>query len=31
LQKARIALVMATRAVLKNGLTILGVNAPERM
>ncbi len=31
LAEARIALVMATRAVLKNGLTILGVNAPERM
>ena len=31
LAEARIALVTATRAVLKNGLTILGVSAPERM
>ena len=31
LAEARIALVTATRAVLKNGLTILGVTAPERM
>ena len=31
LAEARIALVTATKAVLKNGLTILGVSAPERM
>lgn len=31
LAEARLALVTATRIVLKNGLTILGVNAPERM
>jgi arginyl-tRNA synthetase len=31
LAEARIALVTATRAVLKNGLSILGVSAPERM
>jgi arginyl-tRNA synthetase len=31
LAEARIALVTAARAVLKNGLTILGVSAPERM
>lgn len=31
LAEARIALVMSVKAVLKNGLTILGVNAPERM
>ena len=31
LAEARIALVTATRAVIKNGLTILGVSAPERM
>jgi arginyl-tRNA synthetase len=31
LAEARIALVMAVKAVIKNGLTILGVNAPERM
>ena len=31
LAEARIALVTATRAVLKNGLAILGVNAPQRM
>jgi arginyl-tRNA synthetase len=31
LAEARIALVTATRTVLKNGLTILGVSAPERM
>ena len=31
LAEARIALAMATKIVLKNGLTILGVNAPERM
>ncbi len=31
LAEARIALATATKAVLKNGLTILGVTAPERM
>ncbi|RPI71936.1 MAG: arginine--tRNA ligase [Ignavibacteriales bacterium] len=31
LAEARIALVMAVRAVLKNGLSILGVSAPEKM
>lgn len=31
LAEARVALAEATKAVLKNGLTILGVNAPERM
>ena len=31
LAEVRIALVTATRAVLKNGLTLLGVSAPERM
>ncbi len=31
LAEARVALAKATKAVLKNGLTILGVNAPERM
>ncbi len=31
LAEARIALAIATRTVLKNGLTILGVSAPERM
>ncbi len=31
LAEARVALALATRMVLKNGLTILGVNAPERM
>jgi arginyl-tRNA synthetase len=31
LAEARIALAMAAKIVLKNGLTILGVNAPERM
>jgi arginyl-tRNA synthetase len=31
LAKARIALVMSVKAVLKNGLTILGVSAPEKM
>lgn len=31
LAEARIALAMATKIVIKNGLSILGVNAPERM
>lgn len=31
LQNARLALVAAVRQVLKNGLTILGVSAPEKM
>ncbi len=31
LAEARVALAMATKIVLKNGLYILGVNAPERM
>ena len=31
LQKARLALVAATRQVLANGLAVLGVSAPERM
>jgi arginyl-tRNA synthetase len=31
LQRARLALVAATRQVLANGLAILGVSAPERM
>jgi len=31
LAEARVALASATKIVLKNGLTILGVNAPERM
>ena len=31
LAEARIALVTATKAILKNGLAILGVSAPERM
>ncbi len=31
LQKARLALVAATRQVLANGLALLGVSAPERM
>ncbi len=31
LQKARLALVAATRQVLGNGLAVLGVSAPERM
>jgi arginyl-tRNA synthetase len=29
--KVRIALVTMTQRVIKNGLTILGVNAPEKM
>lgn len=31
LMKARLSLVLATRAVLKNALDIIGVSAPERM
>jgi arginyl-tRNA synthetase len=31
LAEARVALAMATKIILKNGLNILGVNAPERM
>ena len=31
LAEARIALAVATKSVLKNGLTILGLSAPERM
>ena len=31
LAEARVALVLAVKIVVKNGLTILGVNAPERM
>ncbi len=31
LAEARVALASATKIVIKNGLTILGVNAPERM
>jgi len=31
LAEARVALVQAVKTVIKNGLTILGVNAPERM
>ncbi len=31
LAEARVALALATKVVIKNGLTILGVNAPERM
>lgn len=31
LAEARVALAMATKIVIKNGLSILGVNAPERM
>ncbi|NWF88997.1 MAG: arginine--tRNA ligase [Ignavibacteriaceae bacterium] len=31
LAEARLALAIATRAVIKNGLTILGVSAPEKM
>lgn len=31
LSKARLALCIAVQIVLKNGLTVLGVNAPERM
>jgi arginyl-tRNA synthetase len=28
---ARLALLLATRQVLRNGLTLLGVSAPEKM
>jgi arginyl-tRNA synthetase len=28
---ARLALVLATRQVLKNGLAVVGVSAPEKM
>jgi len=31
LRNARLALLLATRQVLKNGLTLLGVSAPEKM
>lgn len=31
LAEARIALALSTKTVIKNGLTILGVNAPEKM
>ena len=31
LRNARLALVVATQQVLKNGLTLLGLNAPEKM
>ena len=31
LRKARIALVLATQQIIHNGLTLLGVSAPERM
>ena len=31
LAEARVALAVATKNVIKNGLTILGVEAPERM
>ncbi len=31
LAEARVALALATKIVIKNGLSILGVNAPERM
>lgn len=31
LRKARIALTLATQQVIRNGLTLLGVSAPERM
>jgi len=31
LMRARLALVLATRQVLRNGLTLIGVSAPERM
>ena len=30
-KRARLALIVATRQVLQNGLTMLGVNAPEKM
>jgi type I restriction enzyme M protein len=31
LHEARLALAVATKTVIKNGLAILGVSAPERM
>jgi arginyl-tRNA synthetase len=31
LRNARLALLLATRQVLRNGLDLLGVSAPERM
>jgi arginyl-tRNA synthetase len=31
LRAARLALLVATRQVLRNGLTLIGVSAPERM
>ncbi len=31
LRNARLALLLATRQVLKNGLALLGVSAPEKM
>jgi len=31
LQNARLALIAATRQVLKNGMTLLGVSAPDKM
>jgi arginyl-tRNA synthetase len=31
LKKARVALLLATRQVLQNGLTLIGVSAPEKM
>lgn len=30
-RNARLALILATRQVLRNGLNILGLNAPERL
>jgi arginyl-tRNA synthetase len=30
-REARLALLLATRQVLRNGLTLLGVSAPEKM
>ena len=31
LQRARLALVVATGQVLRNGLAVLGISAPEQM
>jgi len=31
LRNARLALLLATRQVLRNGLALLGVSAPEKM
>jgi arginyl-tRNA synthetase len=31
LRTARLALLLATRQVLRNGLALIGVSAPERM